>query len=142
MAFRQSDAAQSSPKRPEKRLRAGPLAPCVSRYVHRVDDHLVQKRAPCDPEAAARRIHHLNQRTVASPRHYEMRSTVGTADNRNRWESGGFIQEYVIQREQNLPGVQPELLCDHFNGVNRCSVNIRLTGFAQAAIAGADVESV
>jgi hypothetical protein len=71
-----------------------------------VHDHLVEERLPGHPQAATGGIHHLHERTVAPPRHEEVGGSRSVSDNGDRRQRLGFIQQHVVEWDQNLPGVQ------------------------------------
>jgi hypothetical protein len=52
-----------------------------------------------------------------------------------------FTEKKMIDRHHDLFGIQAEPDSRLFERINGCTVDIRLTGFSQAAIAGCDSES-
>ncbi len=79
---------------------------------------------------------------MASPRHDEMSGAVGASHHGNCREGRCFVQEDMVEREEDLLGVEPELFGDDFNRVDRRSIDVCLASLSKPAVARANVKAV
>ena len=75
---------------------------------------------------------------MSTPRDDEVRAAVCASDHRDRRERRRFGQEDMVEGYKNLVGIQAELFSDHFERVDRGSVDIGLAGLAQTAVVHVD----
>ena len=92
------------------------------------------------PASAMRRIHHLYKGSHAVPDDDEMGGTGRQASHDQGGQCFGDRQQQVIFGQQQLFGVQTQLLGHIFDRVDRGAIDIGLAGLAQAPIAGGDTE--
>src|SRR6478735_8866660 len=95
-----------------------------------------------EPMTTAGRIHHLNAARRNGPQDDEMSRSVSAQGQGNGRQRVRLGQEQMVLRDQHLFRDQAEILCEFLQRIDRRSVDLRLTGLSQSAIAHRDTETV
>ena len=93
------------------------------------------------PAAADGGIHHLNETPMTPPQDDEMRKAVRLDHDRDGGQRARFLDRHMIHRQQDLFGLEPELIGGFLDGVDGRTVDVSLAGLAEAAVVGANGET-
>lgn len=83
-----------------------------------------------NPQASARRIHHLNEIADDRPQDDEMGIAVRMSQDGDGWQRVCFRQQNVVGWDHELTGVQAGVVRKPSQVIERCAIQVRSAGLA------------
>ena len=106
-----------------------------------VDVGLLQEPRARNPLPSRGRIHDLKPSAMAAPGEDKVDEAAGMADHHDAGEEAGFAQHHVIERHENLLGIQTEHQREIFERVDRRPIPIRPARLADPLVIDGDPET-
>jgi hypothetical protein len=132
---------QSFSHRTVKIFRAGILAPSVRGNRLRVLIYIAQELRTCHPAPANRGVHDLQHSPMPPPDDDEVRKTARQAHHDDARQRLRTLAEQVVERQDDLLGIEAELIGNGLHGVDGGAIDAGLAGFAEAAVTGTLAEA-